>query len=154
MLSHQCSYAQSILLSRYDPRDPIFQSALRSTDSDLSAMPPAWSTVWSPLIPFDDEPPTASTSEVMVPPPSIATEAPHAPSPSKLTVSSRSSTPRRSPCHRGLLRRGLQFQPWHPHISPRGSTSLYTNPRPHHHLMTTVAGYDSTQAGDEDLELP
>jgi hypothetical protein len=43
------------------------------TPATLSSTPMR-STVWSPLILGDDEPSTTSTSEVMVPPPSIATE--------------------------------------------------------------------------------
>jgi hypothetical protein len=146
MSSHQCSYAQAILLSHFDPRDPIFQSALRSTDFDMSTMPPARSTALSPPIHSDDEPPITSASEVTMPPPSIVTNAPHAPSASKLVMPLRSSTPMRSPCRRGLLRRRLRFQLRHPRISPHGSTFPYMDPRPHHHLMTTVAGYNSTQA--------
>jgi hypothetical protein len=135
-------------------RDPVFQSTLRSTDFDSSVMPPTRSTAWSPLIPGNDEPPTASAFKVMAPPPSIATEAPCAPSACELTVPLRSSVPSRLPRRWGLLRRHLRFQLWRPRISPRGSTSPYVEPRPHHHLMTTAVSYDSTRAGDEDLELP
>jgi hypothetical protein len=144
MLSHQCSYTQAIILSRFDPVALSF--SLHPIAPILT--PPTMSTVWSPPIPGDDKPPTASASEVTVPPPSIVTEVPHAPSASELTAPPRSSALMRSP------RRRLQFQLRRTHVSPCGSTSPCVDPCPHHHLMTTAVGYDSTRAGNEDLELP